>query len=1216
MSGNLVAMAHLRFSCSALVVLLLHLLLPESGATVQAQTGSVTGVVTDAKTKAPMPLAVVFVAHTTIGTTTDENGRFVLYNVPLGTVEIVASFIGYANTHRQIEINGKVELNLSLQAKENTLNEVKVVARYGKDWQKNLKRFREAFIGVSGNAPGCVIVNPETLSFDYDQRTGKLIAKAAAPLEIENRALGYKLTFFLEKFESAKDLTTYYGFPKFELLKTASKGREARWKRNRRATYQGSIYHFLRSLVYQRWEQEGFLAYHDQRKVLTSQFYQMVGQRLIPIQAGELIQAGKNASERSFSFDGKLEIIYTKKQTQMPLVYRDINYERSAIEMNVPVIDINVEGWANGILPLKISGDMSLHRIADLLPFDYLPEGTNRQLPAPPVASGANATGNPALDSLLVHYTRNDEWNEQQKVYLHLDRPYYRSGDEVWFKAYITNQAGRPTTHPFENLTVELVSKQGQVVNHVKLQTQTSWATGSMLLADTLPTGMYRLRAYTQHMYTTKSRLFFEQPLEIYNIYPMTPAVVATTNAKGRRKSKTSLNTPAVSTAVTPAPVAAPVLDLQLFPEGGNLVENLSGRLGFKAIGPDGRGRKIKGFVEDDQGNREISFESNELGMGSFFFKPLVGRTYKAVVEEQDTRLSFVLPAPLKSGVSLKLDNVHFASDIFLSLRVSPDYLGQDFFIAVQCQGTIHYVGKGKFEQQLTTLKIPKAKFPGGVCQLTLFDQQAAPVCERLFFSQPHPVPLRIRMVPEKSQYQFREKITMEVQVTDTTGLPVDASLSLAITDADQTKADAYGVTSQSYLLLASDLHGYIENPGFYFKDTSKPTQEALEHLLMTQGWRRFAWQDFRTPPVRKPVSLMDSGFVLAGTLVDPGNPLRKLAHHSLVFISQDSAVRGFIQAATDANGNFQLNKLSFHDSLKVMVQVTNSKGQPVKGAIAWSTPVPDSSQRFMPQLWFSSQKADSLIHAYQQNATLKGERPMRTQVLKEVVVKATAIKAEEEDYRGTTKLYDAPDASIVVDERTVAFGSVYELLRGRVPGVLVNGPNAEGRYTVTIRGFSSFGSSEPLFLLDGIPINTNSETGVDLSFLNPNDVVRIDVVKNSGAAIYGSRGAAGIIAIYTRKGPRKGDQKPDAMLVWLRGYQTPRQFYQPKYDVSASDSAKTDLRPTLYWNPDLKLDDEGKATIQFYNSDRATQWKCVLEGVTLYGQPVTHSLTLGTERK
>jgi hypothetical protein len=1210
-------MAHLRFSCSALVVFLLHLLLPESSATVQAQTGSVTGVVTDAKTKAPMPLAVVFVAHTTIGTTTDENGRFVLYNVPLGTVEIVASFIGYANAHRQIEINGKVELNLSLQAKENTLNEVKVVARYGKDWQKNLKRFREAFIGVSGNAPGCTIVNPETLSFEYDQNTGKLTAKAAAPLEIENRALGYKLTFFLEKFESVKDLTKYYGFPKFELLKTTSKGREARWKRNRRATYQGSIYHFLRSLVYQRWEQEGFLAYHDQRKVPTSQFYQMVGQRLFPIQAGELVGPGKNASERSFSFDGKLEIVYTKKQTQFPL-YHDFNYEHSSIEMNVPSIDINVEGWANGLLPLKISGDMSLHRIADLLPFDYLPEGTNRQLPAPPPASAGTTTGNPALDSLLVHYARNHQWNDWQKVYVHLDRPYYRSGDEMWFKVYLTNRAGIPVARLSEVLTVELLSADGKLVHQVSLQTRTAWAAGAMRLSDTLTTGMYRLRAYTQRMRALGSRDFFDRPLEIYNVYPASPTPTATPTARSRRKNKTSEQTAASDQSKTQTLALTAALDVQFFPEGGNLVENLSGRLGFKAVGPDGRGRKVRGFVEDEQGNREISFESNDLGMGSFFIKPLAGRKYKAVLAAKDSGFVFALPAPLKSGISLKLDNVHFASDIFLNLRVSPTYLGQDFYIVVQCRGTIYYVGKSTFDEELTTLKLPKAKFPGGVCQLTLFDQQATPVCERLFFSQPHPVPLRIRMVPEKSQYQFREKITLNLQVTDTADVAVDASLSLAITDAAQAKADTYALTARSYLLLASDLRGCIENPEFYFKDTHTPTLEALENLLMTQGWRRFAWQDFRTPPVRTPTSVTDSGFVLKGVLVDASNPDKKLARHTLLFISQDSVVKGFIQTTTDAKGVFQLNKLSFQDSLQVFVQVTDPEGQSVRGALLWNIPEPDSTlSSFLPRLWFSSQKADSTIRYYQQTLAMYGDRTMRTQVLKEVVVKATAVKNQEEDYRGTTKLYDMPDGSILVDARTASASSIYELIRGRLPGVAVNGPNADGRYTVTIRGSISFGrgSSEPLFLLDGVPISANGGDGVDLNFISPNDVVRIDVIKNAGASIYGSRGATGIIAIYTRKGPRTADKKPGAMVLWLNGFQTPRQFYQPRYDVAA-DSVRRDERATLYWNPDLKLDEEGKATIEFYNSDRATQWNCVLEGISVYGQPVSRSVVIENGRR
>ncbi len=1183
----------------------------------KAQTGVVTGVVTDAKTKQPMPLAVVFIANTTIGTTADENGKYTLYNVPMGTVEIVASFVGYANTRQRIEVTGKMELNLALQPQDRELTEVKVVAKYGKDWAKNLRRFREAFIGFSGNAAGCHILNPEVLHFDYDKESDKLKATAAEPLEIENRSLGYKITFYLEKFETANSLTVYYGVPKFEPLKTTQKRMQVRWRRNRQTTYRGSLYHFLRSLVYQNWEQEGFLAYHDIRKVPSNRFYDLVGQRLIPIQVAELIRPSRNPAEREFAFNGKLEIIYTRKRAEPPLRYKDINYQSSTIEMNVPAFDIHVDGWATGILPLKISGDLSNYRIADLLPFDYLPEGANRNLPASAALPTANVLGNAAMDSLLVHYNQDAFFRNQQKLYLHPDKPYYRSADEVWFKAYLTDLAGVPVADKNEIITVELLSANNRLIDQIQLQTNTHWAAGSFTLPDTLSTGMYRLRAYTQHMRNFDPGYFFDQPLEIYNVYPIvqTPSAAEATPLRKRRKDKEP-----VPTSASPILIADTVdghtLDMQFFPEGGDWIENQSGRIAFKAIGRDGRSRKVQGVVKDNQDNLITNFESNALGMGHFFIKPEPGRTYRVLLDSNSSQ-SFALPAPLKSGISMKLDNVHFGDDIYLYIRATPDYLQQPFYIVVQSHGQIYYVGKGLFDHELVAFKIPKARFPGGVCQLTLFNEQAVPVCERLFFSQPQSIPLTIRITPAKPHHTFREKVRVELEVTDTTGVPQEASLSLAITDASQTETNQQPMQIPSYLLLASDLRGYVENPDFYFKDNAEPTLEALDNLLMTQGWRRFTWMDFKKDSVPPPIA--NEGFELSGTLLDPLDARKALAGHGLLFISQDSLAKGFIQTTTDAAGRFSISHLRFEDSLKVMVQVLNPKGQQVRGTIRWATTLLDSTLRhFTARRWLSPQHADSVIRTYQQNATfMKAERPMRTQFLKEVVVKAQAVKPEDDAYRGAVKLYDAPDGTIEVDANSGSLGTIYDILRGRLSGVQVTGPDASGGYHVTIRGASSFGSSEPLFLLDGVPIGANSDSGVDLSFINPRDVARIDVVKNSGASMYGARGGNGIIAIYTRKSSRSREAKTlEPLFLWLKGLQAPRQFYQPNYDVPAADKPKTDVRATLYWNPNLKLDEEGKATIDFYNSDMATKWRCVLEGITLYGQPLIHSVVLENGNK
>lgn len=94
----------------------------------------------------------------------------------------------------------------------------------------------------------------------------------------------------------------------------------------------------------------------------------------------------------------------------------------------------------------------------------------------------------------------------------------------------------------------------------------------------------------------------------------------------------------------------------------------------------------------------------------------------------------------------------------------------------------------------------------------------------------------------------------------------------------------------------------------------------------------------------------------------------------------------------------------------------------------------------------------------------------------------------------------------------------VEELLEGRVAGVRVI-RDARGGLSVQIRGVSSIhGSTEPLYVIDGVPI-TAGPPGSALLGINPSDIARIEVLKDAGStAIYGSRAANGVVLISTRK--------------------------------------------------------------------------------------------------
>lgn len=100
--------------------------------------------------------------------------------------------------------------------------------------------------------------------------------------------------------------------------------------------------------------------------------------------------------------------------------------------------------------------------------------------------------------------------------------------------------------------------------------------------------------------------------------------------------------------------------------------------------------------------------------------------------------------------------------------------------------------------------------------------------------------------------------------------------------------------------------------------------------------------------------------------------------------------------------------------------------------------------------------------------------------------------------------------SKVTIDENVIGtYNNIFEYLEGRVPGVYIDNKSNPPR--VLIRGISSiYGSTDPLYVVDGMVTS-------DISMINPNDIKSVEILKDSAAAIYGSRGANGVILITTR---------------------------------------------------------------------------------------------------
>lgn len=337
----------------------------------------VEGRVIDTETNKPLQGVHVFFSGTTIGTSTDPEGKYVLREIPAGAHRLVVSMIGYGRKTYELVLGPEEEktMDFGLKPVVYEMNEV-FVGNLDKKWKKQLTRFEDLFLGETKWADSVTILNPEVLRFDTNF-WGRLTAEALAPLQIENQALGYRITYYLEEFEHTGTRTRWDGDPVFTELTSSDSLQQARWEDNRREAFYGSLRHFFLSLLHDRTKEEGFVVY-NLRESITG----ITPDRRMRISHDRLIEQGEEAYLYEMRFFGRLEIIYLKEEEDPRYLEwaRDLDRgpagsQTSWLRLNERPITLDADGEVLEPYGATQMGYFGFHRLANLTPREYRPEG-------------------------------------------------------------------------------------------------------------------------------------------------------------------------------------------------------------------------------------------------------------------------------------------------------------------------------------------------------------------------------------------------------------------------------------------------------------------------------------------------------------------------------------------------------------------------------------------------------------------------------------------------------------------------------------------------------------------------------------------------------------------------------------------------------------------------------------------------------------------------
>ncbi|MCO5945868.1 TonB-dependent receptor [Mucilaginibacter flavidus] len=771
------------------------------------------------------------------------------------------------------------------------------------------------------------------------------------------------------------------------------------------------------------------------------------------------------------------------------------------------------------------------------------------------------------IAATLNAYTTN---YPTEKAYLQFDKPYYAIGDTVYFKAYVTIAAQHKLSAMSGILYAELINPDNKIAWSLKLQMLAGVAWGDFTLADTLKGGNYRVRAYTNWMRNEGETAFFEQTLLVGS------AVAARIPESGQPKNKKAV-----------ANLTAKKFDVQFMPEGGSLVAGNYSKIAFKAIGADGLGIDIKGAVTDETGAGVSTFASTHLGIGAFNFVPVVGKTYKANITYADSTTNTVeLPKAINNGYTISLNNAN-PDTIRIRITAGNEATSGKLSLVAQSGGVVYYAAEKQGDSKIFSATIPKSKFPTGIIQFTLFSQNGEPLNERLAFINHHDQ-LNLNLKTDKPGYTIRQKVKFKLNPKDKNGKSVTGSFSVAVTDETKVPVDTLNENGiLTNLLLTSELKGNIEQPGYYFTNTDTKVQTDLDNLLLTQGYRQFEWKRILSDTLATNIYQPEKAMQISGTVKRNGKPVQG----AQVKLFSKTGGMFMLDTLTDVNGKFAFKDLIFADSTKFVVQSRVKKGQDDVTLELDTIQAPQLTiKSYGSGQYAQANVSVADISTYVINQKQFYEEQQKYGINKHpIVLKGVKVEAKyEPKIPHSENLNGSGNADQILTAKDIErfiCGKLSDCLIGVLNGIKFQ------------NGVPQVGA----LVIDGTFVDV--ETFIDL---RPDDIEGIEVIHGAHyGAIYGTRMANGGLIITTKRAKKQNNYyryAPGVVTYMPKGFYKAREFYSPQYDNPHTNQKMADLRSTIYWNPNIITDKDGKASFEYFNADGKGTYRVVVEGIDADG--------------
>jgi len=722
-------------------------------------------------------------------------------------------------------------------------------------------------------------------------------------------------------------------------------------------------------------------------------------------------------------------------------------------------------------------------------------------------------------------------------LYLHLNKSSYLRGENIWFQGYAYSRQIQKLDKSTRNIEVGIYDNDGNLKDSKLFLAIDGIFSGQVSVDSTYNDGEYYLKAETNYMKNFEEDYSHLQKFEILG-------EESTTQVKSLR-----------------------AFDLQVLPEGGQIVVDCKSTLGVKLINQNGQGVSFTAELLEDE-KSIFNFTSNKFGHAKVDLVPRSGKNYsvKVILPNDDTIVKRIDNIK-QNGFVLSVNNILPKQSI---LYVASNLSEEMFKKLNYSKLMIHQEGK-HFEIPLQfankkveiTKSIRKDQLFEGINTVTLIINDK-PIAERLIFNRKSTLNSSDDIVVKKLSKTNRDSINLQLNIPK---LQSNSNLSISVLP-EGTISYVKNQNISSAFLIDPFVNGHIEDKTYYFTNPDRRVDYDLDLLLMIQGWSKYTWDNMLSKPPELKYLKRDGltqNINLNGRVP---NRATKLLLYSTIFNQN-------VVLDLDGKDNFKLENRYPLVGEKIEVSLITDKEKFLQPNFVVGTELDFglkdlSKSELLPSILSRRALKLELDNTKLYSNFMKGE------LLNEVIIKAEKEEQKKENYATSFK-----DNTATVDEdfaNTYPFLSDYLSTKGYIvrdsPGSFIIRPQSR----ISLQGRNS-----PVIFLNGILLNDFSILGGSRT----SDYEEIYVDRSGYGA--GVQGAAGVIrlqqridALFTGDGNTQ-TELPYSEYKLEKGFEVPKQFYMPEYSFYQTDSFKQ--IGTIGWFSNMKMDANDSLNLKIFDT-------------------------------